>query len=227
MDIIKVCLTSVGSILALFVLTKLMGNRQVSQLSLFDYINGITIGSIAAEMATSLENDFWLPLIAMTIYALAAIFASFLSCKSRAMRKILEGSPKILYDNGKLFESNFKKARLDLNEFLMQCRTNGYFDLSQLQTAMLESNGRISFLPLSGFRPVTPTDMNLGVQGEKFMLDLIIDGKIMQDNLKNSGNDRKWLYDRLAEQGNPKVSDIFLATCDFNNALKIYYKGQK
>lgn len=226
-DILRVILTSLGSIAALFILTKLIGNRQISQLSMFDYINGITIGSIAAEMATSLEDDFLLPLTAMTVYAVVTALIAFVSCKSIKLRRIVSGRPRILYDNGKLFEINFKKSQLDINEFLMQCRNNGYFDISKLQTAILEPNGRISFLPLSGERPVTPTDMNLGVAGEKFLINIIIDGKILTDNLKHSGNDRKWLDEQLAAQGNPNISDIFLATCDFNNTLKIYKKGEQ
>ena len=127
-----IIITSVSSIIILFILTRIMGKRQISQLTMFDYINGITIGSIAAEMATALDGDVWQPFFAMMIYALFAIMFSYLSMKSIKARRFLVGKPFLLYENGKLFEKNLKKAKLDINEFLTECRTNGYFYLSRL-----------------------------------------------------------------------------------------------
>ena len=128
-SLIQVFFTSVGSIIVLFLLTKLIGNKQVSQLNMFDYINGITIGSIAAEMATSLETDFLMPLLAMVIYGLTAFGLSYIAGKSVRARRLINGRSIILYDNGKLYFDNFKKSKLDINEFLIQCRIAGYFDL--------------------------------------------------------------------------------------------------
>jgi len=141
-------LTSISSLIVLFILTRIMGKRQMSQLTMFDYINGITIGSIAAEMATSLDGDVWQPLFAMIIYALFAILMSYASIKSINIRRFLVGKPFLLYENGKLFNKNLKKAKLDVNEFLTECRTNGYFYLSDIQSAIFETNGKISFIPV-------------------------------------------------------------------------------
>ena len=149
MHILYIVVLSIGSIVELFILCKLMGYRQLSQLSMFDYINGITIGNIAAEMATSLDDNFIEPLVAMLIYAFAAIFLSWWSSKSIKARRIISGKPTVLLNNGQLFEKNFRKAKIDLNEFLAQCRISGYFDISQLESAILEENGHISFLPKS------------------------------------------------------------------------------
>jgi uncharacterized membrane protein YcaP (DUF421 family) len=142
MDFIKISVLSLTSLIVLFILTKLMGNKEMSQLSMFDYIIGITIGSIAAEMSTALEDEFWQPLLAMFIYALVSIIISFISSKSLKFRRIVTGTTLVLLDNGKLYYKNFKKAKLDLDEFLMLCRVNGYFNLSDIQTALLESNGK-------------------------------------------------------------------------------------
>ena len=110
MEILQILLTSLGSIIALFILTKIMGNRQMSELSMFDYVNGITIGSIAAEMATSLEDDFLKPLVAMVVYTLVAVLISILTCKSIKLRKIFTGRPLILYENHKIYKKNLKKS---------------------------------------------------------------------------------------------------------------------
>ena len=112
MEVIKIIALSIGSMIVLFILTKIMGQREMSQLSVFDYIIAITIGSIAAEMSTSLEDNFIQPLVAMIVYALVNLAISFLNTKFVKLRPILSGKTLILYDNGTLFKENFKKAKI-------------------------------------------------------------------------------------------------------------------
>ncbi|MEG1447165.1 MAG: DUF421 domain-containing protein [Ruthenibacterium sp.] len=226
MDFLHIALTSIFSILVLFLLTKIMGNRQMSQMSMFDYINGITIGSIAAEFATSLEGDFVKPLTAMAVYGLAAAAISVLSCKSMLLRKIVNGKPVILYENGKLYEKNLLTAKLDINEFLTQCRVGGYFDLSQLQTAILETNGQISFLPCAAHRPVTPQDLQIAPATESPLVNVILDGKLIAENLRYTGNDAVWLDKQLAKN-HIAQNDVFLATCDAQNKFTVYPKTKE
>lgn len=227
MELLHVLLTALGSLAALFLLTKLMGNRQMSQLSMFDYIIGITIGSIAAEMATALEDDFYKPLLAMVIYAVFAWVFSVVTSKSIKLRRVLTGETLILLNDGKLYEANFKKAKLDLSEFLTQCRNSGYFDIANIQTAILEPNGKISFLPLVTQRPATPQDFNLSPSQDRPVVNIIMDGKVLRDNLKFTGNDEKWLDKQLRAQGDLRVDQIFLATYDANNKLSMYVKHEK
>lgn len=212
MEVIKIIALSVGSIIVLFILTKIMGQREMSQLSVFDYIIAITIGSIAAEMSTSLENNFIEPLVAMIVYAVITLLVSFLNTKFAKLRPVLSGKTLILYDNGTLFKENFKKAKIDLNEFLVQCRTNGFFNLSDIKTALLEENGKISFLPYSDRRPANPNDFNIKPKEDEILTNLILDGKIMQENLKELGFDKIWLMEMLQKQGVIKTDNIFLAT---------------
>ena len=200
MDILNVILLSLFSLIALFILTKLMGYRQMSEMSMFDYINGITIGSIAAEMATSLEKDWWLPLTAMVVYALAAIVLSYISVKSMAARRVISGKPLILMDHDTIYEKNLLKGKIDLSEMLLQCRVNGYFNLSDLQTIILEPNGRMSFLPKSDKRPVIPEDMSMTPEQEFLVANVIIDGHIMEKNLQHAGKDIQWLNKQMHAQ---------------------------
>ena len=222
MDILKIIALSFSSFFVLFILTKLMGNREMAQLSMFDYIISITIGSIAAEMATSLEDNFVEPLVAMIIYAVGSIAISILGNHSMKARRIISGSTLILYDNSKIYFKNLKKAKMDMNEFLMQCRTNGYFNLSDIQTAILESNGKISFIPNSLKRPATPEDLNLNPKQEFLVTNIILDGKVLEENLKNTGNNLKWLQTNLEKQKAGNIEDILLATCDKDNNLSVY-----
>lgn len=145
-DLLKVLGTSVASIVALFLLAKLMGNKQISQLSMFDYIVGITIGSIAAEMATDLESPLR-SLLAMVVYGLLAFFISVLTSKSLRARRVITGRPILLMSDGKIYRDNLKRARLDLTEFLALCRVSGYFDLSAISVAIMECSGTLSFCP--------------------------------------------------------------------------------
>lgn len=224
-QILYIIVLSLGSIIAIFVLTKLMGYRQMSQMSMFDYVNGITIGSIAAEMATSLDEDFIQPLTAMIVYALVAVILSWLGTKSIKVRRMVEGKPLVLMNNGELYRDNLKKAKIDVTEFLVQCRINGYFDVSKLETAILEGNGKISFLPKVSDRPVTPSDMNLCPQQDYMVANVILDGKIMEKNLRHTGNDEKWLRNQIKGQGADRVEEVLLATCDASNQVTVFLKS--
>jgi len=222
MELLKIVFLSLGALLTLFISTKIMGNREISQLNMFDYVIGITIGSIAAEMATSLENNFMQPLVAIIVCALVDVILSVSACKSLKLRRVITGRSYVLLDNGELYRKNFSKAKLDLNEFLVQCRSNGFFSLSDIQTAILEPNGKVSFLPNSQTRPATPSDLNISTEQSRISVNVILDGAILKENLYYTGNDEIWLQKQLVSQGFKNESEIFLATCDSNNNLSVY-----
>ena len=224
MDFLSICITALCSVGVLFLLTKIMGHKQLAQLDFFDYITGITIGSIAAEMATELEQP-WKPLTAMAVYGGVALLLSILSNKFPRMRKYLNGTPTILIDHGKLHRGNFKKAKLDLSEFMVMCRQQGYFNLNDIQTAVFEYNGTLSILPVSKKRPATPQDLNLSPNPEYIQTEIIMDGRVLEANLKRMGLDNKWLKKQLLAQGYKKPQEVFLAVCDEENQLTIFAKG--
>lgn len=225
MEILKVIITSIVSIIVLFLLTKLVGNKQLSELNMFDYIVSITIGSIAAEMATELENPEQ-PLVAMVVYGVISFIVSICCSKSLRVRRLIFGHSVVLMQNGKLYRENFKKCRLDLNEFLMQCRLDGYYDLSAIDTAVMEASGKISFLPRAAKRPLSPEDMNIVPAGEGVFYNVIMDGKIMDKNLQSAGKDKNWLNNELKVQGYKKVDDIFIAVLDSSGTLNVFTVGE-
>lgn len=221
MDFISLCVTALGSFGALFIIAKVIGHKQIAQLDFFDYITGITIGSIAAEMATELEKP-WKPLLVMVIYGGAAWFLSILSNKFSRMRKYLNGTPTILMDNGKLYRQNFKKAKLDLSEFMVMCRQQGYFDLTSIQTAVYEYTGKLTILPVADKRPATPSDMNLTPEQERLFTELIMDGRVLEGNLKRMGLDMTWLNKQLKQNHVHSPKEVFLAVCDRNLKFVLY-----
>lgn len=214
MEYFNVFYQSLFSIIALFILTKIMGYRQVAQFSMFDYINGITIGSIAAEMAIDLEGNFLKPLLAMAVYAVFVIILSKISQRSIPLRRLINGKAIMLYQNGTIYNENLKKAKMDVDEFLVECRVNGYFDLSQIESAVLEPNGKISFLPVTEDRPATPKDLGITPTQEEVFANVVIDGHILKENLKHVGKDQNWLNQQLDGQNIKKLEDVFLAICD-------------
>lgn len=221
MEIIKVLLTSLLSVGALFAIAKIMGHKQMSQLDFFDYISGITIGSIAAELATELEEPLK-PLIAIAVYGAAAILLSKITSLFPKTRKYINGTPTILMNNGKLYRKNLKKAKLDLSEFMVMCRQQGYFNLNDIQTAVFEFNGKLSILPISKKRPANPGDLDISPLPEYIQTEVIMDGRILDENLKRMGLDDKWLQKQLTTQGYKKAEEVFLALCDENNQLTVF-----
>lgn len=217
---------SIGSIVALFVFTKIMGKKQVSQLNMFDYVLGITIGSVAAEIAVSLESEFYKGIIVMAVYTAISLLVSFITNKSIVLRRFLTGIPIVLMEDGKLLESGLKKAKYDVNDFLEEARSAGYFDISELEYALMESNGKISFLPKSKYAPLTPSDMKVKVDYKGLTSNLVIDGEVMEENLKLIKKDKKWLFTRI-KNNKATLEEILLLTCDAKEQITIYKKENK
>ena len=209
MDIIKIILTALLSVTALFIIAKIMGHKQVAQLDFFDYISGITIGSIAAELATELEKPYK-PLIALVIYGLASLLLNLLAHKFPKTRKYINGTPTILLNGNKLYRKNLKQAKLDLSEFLLLCREQGYFDLDEIQTAVFEHNGKVSILPKAANRPVTPDDLKITAEAAHIGVEDIMDGRVMGENLSRMGRDTNWLDKQLKAHGYKGTKEIFL-----------------
>ena len=209
MEIIKLILTALLSVASLFIITKIMGHKQVAQLDFFDYVSGITIGSIGAELATELEKPYK-PLIALAIYGLASLLLNLLAHKIPKTRKYINGTPTILMNEGRLYRRNLMQAKLDLSEFMLLCREQGYFDLDEIQTAIFEHNGKLSILPKAANRPVTPVDLKITAKETHIGVEVIMDGRVMGENLSRMGRDANWLAKQLKIQGCTDAKDILL-----------------
>ena len=214
-------LSSLLSIAVLFLLAKLMGTKQVSQMTMFDYVVGITIGSIAAELATELEEPLR-PLTALIVYGVTAFVISILTNKFLKVRSIVTGKPLVLLENGAIYRENLKKARLDLNEFLTYCRIGGWFDLNQLQSAVLEHNGVVSFLPKEADRPATPADLNLNPKQSQVQMPFVMDGRLLEENIRQAGKEDAWVRRTLLQQGYRDEEDVLLAVWDGGEKLTVF-----
>ena len=226
LGIIEVSIRCLISLLVLFLVTKLLGKKQVSQLSLFDYVIGISIGNFAAEIDVSLDEPFIYGVLAMVIFGIVAYFVSLLTRKSFILRRLIIGTPTPIIQHGKILEKNLKKVKLDINDLLEECRNNGYFDISQIEYALMEANGKLSVLPKGEYMPPTIKDLKLKPQKQGLCANVIIDGKVMDRNLKEINKDEKWLLKELKIKGYP-LEDILLATVDVNEKLVIYERNRE
>ena len=221
LEIGTIALLTLGTAALMFLLAKLMGNRQVSQMTVFDYATGITIGSIAAELATELEAPLR-PLTALVVYGLAAVGISLLTNKSIKARGVLTGKPLVLLEDGILYRDRLQEARLDLNEFLTYCRIGGWFDLSELQAAVLEHNGAISFLPKEQDRPAKAADLQLDPQQSLLQLPFILDGCLMEENIQQAKKEPLWVKRNLERQGYGSEEEVLLALWDGREGLTVF-----
>lgn len=225
-EVLDVILRALLSLITLFVVTKLLGKKQVSQLSLFDYVIGISIGNFAAEMTTDLELSYANGIVAVLVFGLVAYLVSYFTMKSIKLRRFFIGTPTVLIQNGKILINNLRKSKLDINDLLEECRVGGYFDISQIEYALLEANGRLSILPKGEYLPVTINDMKIKPQKQGLCANVIIDSKIMPNNLTFVGKDEEWLEKELKVKGYRTLDNILLATLDNNEKLVIYEKNE-
>lgn len=200
-----------------------MGYRAISELSFFDYVVGITIGSVAAEMSTNIDMEWWKGVTAMVIYALLDVLFTVLSQKNVLARQIISGNPIILIYKGKIYKKNLKKARIELNDLLSSARSAGYFNIADVDYAIMETTGKISFQPVALKRPLNPKDFNFAPQSEGLTINVIMDGKIMEDDLADAKIDKKDLIRRVRQQ-DKDVKNIFLGIMDSNGVLTLFDK---
>lgn len=230
MNISKTLMIVPRSLLALFILylvTKLIGKKQVSELSLFDYVIGLSIGNFAAEMIVNMEVPYIYGVVAITTFGVTAFLVSYLTMKSIKLRKVLIGTPTIVIQNGKILEKSLSKLKMDVNDLLEQTRIGGFFDVSEIENAIVEANGKLSIMPKSENAPLTPKDLGTKVDKKDLVANVIIDSQIITQSLENMHKDKEWLEKELKIKGYRDLKKIILATLDINEKLTIYEKNNK
>lgn len=207
----------------LFILTKLMGYRQVSELSMYDYINGITIGSIACEFILNGDKEPLRLIVALLLYTFITILVSKLSIKSRKFRYLVEGKSVVLYKHDCIQDKMLVKAKMDLDELLMQCRILGYFYLHEIDTIVLETNGKISVLPKSNYRNIQIQDLSISLSNTSLISIFIQEGQINEDVLKQNNYSKPWITKYLHKH-KCLLEEVLLLYIDHNKDTYLYIK---
>jgi uncharacterized membrane protein YcaP (DUF421 family) len=217
---LEVVIRTLAAIIVLFGLTKLLGKRQVSQLSLFEYITGITIGSLTAYVSLDLDSNWYLGIIALSVWILVSIGMELLQLKSKMMRDLIDGTPRILIKNGKIMEDNMKKERITTNELMMQLRKKNIFLVADVEFAVMEPSGDINVLLMRENQPFTPKHLGIKVAPEQPPQAVIMDGKIIDEPLAAAGLSRGWLKTELDKIG-VSYENVFLGQVDSYGQLYV------
>ena len=225
-ETMNVILRTILVLIIIFILFKIMGKKQVSQMNMFDYITGITIGSVVADISLDLKKNILSGIICLLIYCLTDILISYLNLKSINLRNFFEGKEVILIENGKMNRKNMSKNKITVNMIQTEARIMGYFHLEEINNAILETNGKISFEPKEKNKPLSKQDMNIKKENKDIIYNLIIDGQIIKENLNHINKDENWLKHELKILGKKK-EDILLLTSDNNNHINVYLKNSK
>ena len=217
-DWLNIALRTIGSLVYLLILTKIIGKRQIKQLTYIEYIVGITIGSIAAFMATEMDGPAYHSLIAMGIFALFPVVMEWLSLKSKKLRDFFEGKSTVLIKEGKILEDNLKKERLTAEDLMEQLRIKNVYKIADVEFALMETSGEISVLLKSQNQPITPKLMEWSVAPVEEGQVIIMDGVIMDEPLATAGLNRRWVRTELQKAG-VALENVFLAQVDKGGEL--------
>ncbi|MEN6461503.1 MAG: DUF421 domain-containing protein [Syntrophomonas sp.] len=213
--------------IGILVYARILGKQQMSQMTFYDYVTGITFGSIAAAITVEPNDKLWLLVWALTIFALLDYLSGFITEKSRPLRKLIEGEPTILVHNGKIMEHNMAKIRYNMENLMMQLREKDVFDISDVEFAIAETDGILTVLKKSQKRPATPQDLGIPTSYEGLPSELIVDGKVIYQNLKQNNLDEQWLISQLKSKGFNSPDDIAYASLDVQGNIYIDERRDK
>lgn len=215
---LHVVLRTIMAVIALFILTRILGKRQVSQLSTFEYITGISIGNLAAYLSLDTDAHWALGFVAMAAWVGMSLGIEWLQLKSKKARDMIDGKATVVIQGGKILERNLKKERITSDELLEMLRKNSVFNMDQVEFAIIDTSGELNVMLKKEYQPLTASDIGLIVQPEKVPMTVIMDGKVLEDSLRKVGLNENWLRAKLKQLGTTQ-EQIYLAQVDSNNKL--------
>lgn len=222
--IIEIFFRSTSAYILLLILGRIIGRKLISRITFFDFVVGITMGSIAVRIALGSQESPFLAAVSVSVIAILVVVTDYLDIKSIKFRNLVDGEPIILISNGKLLDYNLKKVRITVNKLMGQLREKDIFSFDDVAVAIIESDGELTVLPKVNKQPVTTGDLNISKKYSGVLTDIIIDGKIMYDNLKNTNKDEQWLKEQLKTNNICDIKDVFYAGL---NAAEVLYISKK
>lgn len=225
--IIEIIFRSICTYIILLVLGRIIGRKLISRITFFDFIVGITLGSIAVRIALGSQESPFLAAISAIIITILVVITDYLDIKSIGFRKLVDGEPIILISNGKLLDYNLKKVKITINKLMMQLREKDVFNIEDVAIAAIESDGELTVLQKVNKQPVTTGDLNISTNYNGLISDIIIDGKIMQNNLKGTNHDEQWVREQLKTQNIYDTGEVFYAGLNAAGVLYISVKSKR
>lgn len=225
--LVVVIIRSVISFFVLMLLIKLIGKQQIAQLTFFDYVLGITIGSIASTLSVQINENMTATIAGMIVWTGLAILLAQLGMRSLWLRKVLEGEATVVIENGRIMEENLRRIRIPTAELISELRTQGVFNISDVEYALFEPGGKISVQKKSPKQTVTAEDLKLATQYKGLPANLIMDGVILTDALQALRLSKAWLQHQLNKQGIKDIGEVSLAQLDTSGNLFVDLRGDK
>lgn len=222
-----IIIRSVFAFIILLVLGRITGRKMISRITFFDFIIGVTLGSLGVRLALGSENTFGGSVVSGITIIFMVLITDYLNLKSYIFRKLEEGKPIILIDNGQILDKNLKKVRISLSKLVMLLREKNVFNIDDVNFAIIESDGQLSILLKSNMQNIKATDLNIAAKPTSLPLDLIIDGKIIYKNLQQSGHDKQWITNQLKKLNIVSEKDVFYACLNSTQNLYVSAKIKK
>ncbi len=219
-------INSFASFLFLFIISKVLGKKQIAQLEFIDYAVGISLGSIAAEWSFSDDRPFYYYAIAMAIFFVLAILVAHIGRKSTFLKRLFKGKPVTLVYEGNILYQGLQKSKIDVNDLLSMLREKGYFDINDVAYAIFETSGKLSVMPVGGQKPVVIEDVDKRKIKRAALTDtLVVDGVVSMSGLNSIGKTKAWLLKKLRAKDENGLKNIILATYDDENGeIRVHYK---
>lgn len=203
-------------------LLRLMGKRQIGQLQPSELVVAILVADLAAVPMQDKDIPLINGAVPILVLMIAEVLASYLTLRSSVARSVISGRPSLLVSGGRVMWSELRDARINLDDLLEQLRIKGYPDISDVESAILETSGQMSVIPKSQRRPVCPADLGIDTSYEGLPVTLIVDGKPNRDNLRLVNLDEQWLRSELADKGVHDIGEVILAS--LNTKGELFYQ---
>lgn len=220
-EILEAIVRSAFGFIALLVTTRLVGKQQISHLTFYEFAAAITFGGITAMLAGELNVSVWPIFASLVTFAVLTILAGYVSLQSRPLRKLIQGEPVVVVHNGKIMEGNMAQIRYNLDDLMGQLRNKNVFNISDVEYAILETNGGLSVLLKTQHQPLTPKDLEIPTQYQGVPSELVMDGEVIQQNLEQNRLSEDWLIEQLQMQGIYNIDEVSYASLDSSGKLYV------
>jgi len=208
--------------IALLVLTRILGKKQMSQLTFFNYVNGITMGSIAGNIITTPDKDSLGGFICLIWICILTYLTGFVNLKSGKIRSVVDGEPTLMIKKGTILQHSLHVNHLNMDDLSMPLRKQNVFSVKEVEYAILEPDGSLSVLKKPPLQEITKVDMKIQTKPIKYIpSEIIVDGKLILKNLKELNLSLEWITEELARQQVLNLEEIFYAEIQSDGSLYI------